>query len=149
MLLNGGRGAVARVVVSVRAFCHAVYVAADEALKDEADGGTAATTAKPHRRGRVYSGAERAAAADVHRAHALCLLGRALLLDAAASDEALQAELLSLLPPQLAADAASAAAAEAPTADSWLPSLIQISEPTRLMRISYAVFGLKKKKNIN
>src|SRR5678815_1365549 len=31
----------------------------------------------------------------------------------------------------------------------WYLSLIHISEPTRLLSISYAVFCLKKKKNIN
>src|SRR5660397_263532 len=44
-----------------------------------------------------------------------------------------------------AAEAPSPASATAPGAD-WVLSLIHISEPTRLRRISYAVFCLKKKK---
>ncbi|KFM24497.1 DNA repair protein complementing XP-C cells-like protein [Auxenochlorella protothecoides] len=59
---------------------------------------------KPPAKRRGVSQADREAAQRLHRSHALCLLGRALLYDAASSDAGLQARavILSLLPPELA-----------------------------------------------
>ncbi|KAL6778143.1 hypothetical protein ACKKBG_A17090 [Auxenochlorella protothecoides x Auxenochlorella symbiontica] len=57
---------------------------------------------KPPAKRRGVSQADREAAQRLHRSHALCLLGRALLYDAASSDAGLQAVILSLLPPELA-----------------------------------------------
>ncbi|GAB4822170.1 hypothetical protein N2152v2_009216 [Parachlorella kessleri] len=53
------------------------------------------------KRGRSFTKADRERAALVHRCHLLCLLGRGLLLDAAASQPLLQALLLSLVPPDV------------------------------------------------
>lgn len=56
--------------------------------------------------------------------HSLFLLARALLHDLAASDETLQAVLLSLLPPDLLSAVSAAAATQATSPQPWLARLL-------------------------